>query len=233
MCAYKHMLIQSWGDVFQTSLQGLWYGFAATFPVLVLAIVIFILGWIVATTLARFITMGVDALKLDKLFHSAGVQEVLDRAGWKLHIGGVIGWIVKWFIVIAFLVASLDLLNLTQVTQFLQSILAYLPNIFIAVFVLVAGGVLANIVRKVITGGAAIARVQSAKMAGSIAYYAIWILAIVTALDKLGIFGYFGQILFTGIVIMLALACGLALGLGGKEAAGRWINRLSDDMSDR
>lgn len=227
------MLIQSWGDVFQTSLQGLWYGFAATFPVLVLAIVIFILGWIVATTLGRFVTMGVDALKLDKLFHSAGVQDVLDRAGWKLHIGGVIGWIVKWFIVLAFLVASLDLLSLTQVTIFLQSILAYLPNIFIAVFVLVAGGVLANIVRKVITGGAAIARVQSAKMVGSIAYYAIWILAIVTALDKLGIFGYFSQILFTGIIIMLAIAFGLAFGLGGKDAAARWINRLSDDLSSK
>jgi hypothetical protein len=227
------MLIQSWGDVFQTSLQGLWYGFAATFPVIVLAVVVFILGWIVATTLARFVTIGIDALKVDKLFHSAGVQEILDRAGWKLHIGGVVGWIVKWFIVLAFLIASLDLLNLTQVTEFLQNILSYLPNIFIAVFVLVAGGILANIVRKIITGGAAIARVSSAKMVGSIAHYAIWILAIVTALDKLGIFGYFSEILFTGIVIMLALALGLAFGLGGKEAAGRWINRISDDLSSK
>lgn len=227
------MLIQSWGDVFQTSLQGLWYGFAGTFPVIVLAVVVFILGWIVATTLARFVTMGVDALKVDTLFHSAGAQEVLDRAGWKLHVGGVVGWIVKWFIALAFLIASLEILGLNQVTAFLRDIISYLPNIFIAVFVLVAGGVLATIVRKIITGGAAIARVHSAKMVGSIAYYAIWVLAIVTALDKLGIFGYFGEILFTGIVIMLALSLGLAFGLGGKDAAARWINRLSDDLSSK
>jgi hypothetical protein len=227
------MLIQSWGDVFQTSLQGLWYGFVATFPVIVLAVVIFILGWIVATTLGHFITIGVDKLKLDKLFHSAGVQQILDRAGWKLHIGGILGWLVKWFIVIAFLIASLETLQLTQVTLFLQDILKYLPNIVIAVFILVAGGIFANVARKITIGSAAIAGLSSAKIASSIAYYAIWVVAIVTALDKLGIFGYFGQVLFTGIVIMLALAFGLAFGLGGKDAAARWINRLSDDFSSK
>ena len=70
-------------------------------------------------------------------------------------------------------------------------------------------------------------------MIGSIAYYAIWILTLVTALDKLGIFGYFGQILFTGLVVMIALAFGLAFGLGGKEVAGRWLTRVSDELSSR
>ncbi len=227
------MLIQSWSQVFLLSLQGLWYGFIELFPRILLAIVIFIIGWIVAATLGKLVMMGIDALKLDRAFRNTGVDEALARAGWKIHIGGVIGWLVKWFIIIVFLVASLNILHLDQVTVFLQQVLAYIPQVIIAALVLVAGTVLADFVRKLITGSAAVANVRSAKMLGSIAYYAIWILAVVTALDKLGIFGYFGQILFTGLVVMISLAFGLAFGLGGKDVAGRWLARLSDDMSSR
>ncbi len=227
------MLIQSWSQVFLLSLQGLWYGFIETFPRILLAIVIFIIGWIVATTLGKLVMMGIDALKLDRAFKNTGVDEALARAGWKLHIGAIIGWLVKWFLVVVFLVASLNILGLDQVTVFLQQVLVYIPQVIIAALVLVAGTVLADFVKKLISGSAAIANVRSAKMLGSIAYYAIWILALVTALDKLGIFGYFGQILFTGLVVMIALALGLAFGLGGKDVAGRWLTRLSDDMSSR
>lgn len=224
------MLIQTWSEVFRVSLQGLWYGFVQTFPKILLAVIIFILGWIVASTLSKIITSALDALKLDKLFRSAGAEEALARAGWHLHIGKFFGELVKWFVVIVFLVASLNILNLDQVTMFLQQVLAYIPNIIIAALVLVAGTLLADFVRKLVSGGASMAHVRSAKMLGSISYYAIWILAVVTALDKLGIFGYFGQIIFTGLVVMLALAFGLSFGLGGKEAAGRWINKISEDL---
>ena len=225
------MLIQSWSQVFALSLQGLWYGFVATVPKILLAIIVFIIGWIIASTLAKLVMAGVDALKLDKLFASAGANEALSRAGWRLHIGGVIGWLVKWLIVIAFFMASVNILGLDQVSMFLGEVLAYIPQIIIAVLVLVAGTVIADFARKIIGGSAAIANVRSARLIGSIAYYAIWILAIVTALDKLGIFGYFGQILFTGLVFMLALALGLAFGLGGKDAAARWVGKISEDLS--
>lgn len=198
-----------------------------------MAIIIFIIGWIVATTLGKLVMMAIDSLKLDKSFRSSGVDEALGRAGIKLHIGKFFGELVKWFIVIVFLVASLNLLNLDQVTMFLQQVLAYIPQVIIAALVLVAGTILADFVRKLVSGSAAVANVRSAKMLGTVAYYAIWILAVVTALDKLGIFGYFGQILFTGLVVMIALAFGLAFGLGGKDVAGRWLNRVSEDLSSR
>lgn len=227
------MLIQTWSQVFLLSLQSLWFGFIEIFPRILLAIIIFIIGWIVATTIGKLVMAGVDALKLDRLFKNAGAEEVLGRAGWKLHIGAFIGWLVKWFIVLAFLKASLDLVGLTGVSGFLSAIWFYLPQVFIAVMVLVAGAILADFVRKLVSGSAAIANVRSARMLGTIAYYAIWILALVTALDKLGIFGYFGQVLFTGLVVMFALAGGLAFGLGGKDVAARWLNRVSDELSSK
>jgi len=225
------MLIQSWSEVFLLSLQGLWYGFVQTFPKILLAIIIFIIGWIIASTLGKIVTAAVDALKLDRLFSGAGADEALARAGWKLHIGAVIGWLVKWLIVLGFFIASMNILGLDQVSVFLREIVMYIPNVIIAVLILVAGTILADFVRKLVSGSAAIANIRSARMIGSVAYYAIWILAIVTALDKLGIFGYFGQILFTGLVFTIALALGLSFGLGGKDAAGRWVNRFSEDIS--
>lgn len=225
------MLIQTWSQVFLLSLQGLWYGFVQTFPKILLAIIIFIIGWIIASTLGKLVMSAIDALKLDKLFSSAGADEALARAGWKLHIGAIVGWLVKWLIVLGFFIASMNILGLDQVSMFLREVVMYIPNVIIAVLILVAGTILADFVRKIVSGSAAVANIRSARMIGSIAYYAIWILAIVTALDKLGIFGYFGQILFTGLVFMIALALGLAFGLGGKDAAGRWVNRLSEDLS--
>jgi hypothetical protein len=117
------------------------------------------------------------------------------------------------------------------VTLFLQEVLAYIPQVIIAALILVAGTILADFARKFISASAAVANIRSSRMLGTIAYYAIWILSVVTALDKLGIFGYFGQILFTGLVVMFALAFGLAFGLGGKDAAGRFVNRISEDLS--
>lgn len=227
------MFIQSWSQVFLLSLQGVWYGFVQTFPKVLGAIIIFIIGWIVATTLARLVTMAIDSLKLDKLFKGSGTDEALARAGWKLHIGGFIGWLVKWLLILAFFMWSINILGLDQVSMFLQQVLAYIPQIIIAVLILVAGTIFADLARKVISGSAAVANVRSAKMIGAVAYYAIWVLSVVMALDKLGVFGVFGQIFFTGLVVMFALAFGLAFGLGGKEAAGRWVNKVADDLSNK
>ena len=227
------MLIQTWSQVFLLSLEGLWYGFIAIFPKILLALVIFIIGWIIASTLASLVMAGIDALKLDRLFKNAGTEAALARAGVHLHIGKVFGELVKWFIIVVFLVASLNVLGLDQVTVFLQQVLAYIPQVIIAALILVAGTIVADFARKFVTGSAAVANIRSSRLLGTISYYAIWILAVVTALDKLGIFGYFGQILFTGLVVMFALAFGLAFGLGGKDAAARFVNRISDDLSSK
>lgn len=227
------MLIQTWSEVFLLSLQGLWYGFISVVPVILLAIIIFIIGWIVASTLGALVTRGVDFLKLDSLLKSTGADQALSRAGWRLHIGGVIGWLVKWLILLGFFTASINLLGLNQVNVFLYQIVAYIPQVIIAILILVAGTILADFVRKLIRGSAAIARVRSARALGTLAYYSILVLTIITALDKLGIFGYFGQILFTGIVFAFSLSLAIAFGLGSKDVAGRFVNRLAEDFSSR
>jgi small-conductance mechanosensitive channel len=203
------MLIQTWGEVFTASLQGLWIGFIQFVPMLLLAIIIFIVGWVVASVVGKAFSQVIGALKLDKLLSSAGADHMFERAGIKLDVGGFIGWLVKWFIILAFLVASLNLIGLNVINEFIRDvILAYIPQV----------------------SSARAAHVPSAGMLGTIAYYAIWIFGFIIALSHLGIAEGYMQSLFIAIVAMLALAGGLAFGLGGRDAAARAIDHFRSDL---
>ena len=228
------MLLQNWGDIFSQSLIGLWYGFITFLPGLLGAIILFIVGWIVGSVIGKAITQLVAVLKVDKLFESAGAHSFMNRAGFKLNVSGFIGAVVKWFIVIVFLMAALQIIGLTQVNDFLSSaVLYYLPKVIIASFVLVIATILGDGMKKVVTAAAQAGNISSANMLGSITLYAIWIFAFIIALAELGIATAFMQVLFTGFVAALAIGLGLAFGLGGKEAASHVIEKISHDMSSK
>ena len=228
------MFIQSWGGAFNESLMNLWYGFISFVPSLLGAIILFIIGWVVGGVIGKAVAQVITALKVDKLFESAGANDLMNRAGVKLNVGGFIGGVFKWFIVVVFLMASLEIMGLTQVNDFLrEAVLYYLPKVVIAALVLIIATVISDSMKKLVESGARAANVRSAIMLGSVARYAIWIFAFIIALSELGIATAFMQILFTGLIAALAIAGGLAFGLGGKDAAGRAVDRFSNDMSTK
>lgn len=225
------MLLQNWGDVFSQSLMSLWYGFVNFVPGLLGAIILFIIGWAVGSIVGKAITQLVAILKVDKLFESAGAKDFMNRAGLRLNVSGFIGGVVKWFIIVVFLMAALQIIGLTQVNDFLrEAVLYYLPKVIIASLVLIIATVLADAMKKLVRASAQAANIRSANMLGSITLYAIWIFAGIIALSELGIATAFMQIMFTGFIAALAIALGLAFGLGGKDAANRAIDKISDDM---
>ena len=225
------MFIQTWGEVFSQSLLGLWYGFISFVPSLLGAIILFVVGWLVGSVLGKAIAELAAVLKVDKLFDSAGANEFMNRAGIKIKVSGFIGGLVKWFIIVVFLMASLQIIGLTQVNDFLrEAVLYYLPKVVIASLVLVIATILADAMKKIVRASAQAANVRSANMLGSITLYAIWIFAFIIALSELGIATAFMQILFTGFIAALAIALGLAFGLGGRDAASRTIEKISNDM---
>ena len=226
--------IQSLGLVFSDSLLNLWYGFINFVPSLLLAIVLFIIGWVVSSVVGKAIAQVISAIKIDKLFESAGAETLMNRMGMKLNIGKFFGVIVKWFILIVFLMAALQIVGLTQVNDFLRTaVLFYLPKVIISAIVLILATIIADAMQKLVVASAKAANINSANMLGSITRYAIWIFAFIIALSELGIATYFMQVLFMGIVVMLAIAGGLAFGLGGKEAASRAIDIISKDISSK
>ena len=221
------MFLTTWADVLAASFQNLFYGLVAFLPNLLVAVII---GWLVGAGLGRLVAQVINSLRVDQALKHAGVERVLDRAGFSLNSGAFVGMLVKWFFIIVFLVAALDVLGLTEVTIFLRGVvLSYIPQVIVAVLILLAAAVIAEAVERVVTGAARAANLQAANLLGTLARWAIWIFAILAALDRLGI-SPLVQTLFTGVVVALSLAFGLAFGLGGQAAAAKYLDRVRSEI---
>lgn len=228
------MLIATWGDVLSASFKNIWLGIADFIPTFLAAVVIAIVGWIVGAIFYKLIVQLVKLARIDSALKSAGVEKFVERAGLKLDAGAFLGALVKWFFIIVFLVAALDVLGLSQVTSFLKDVvLGYLPQVIVAVLIVLVAAVVAEAMQKVVVGTAKATNMKSANFAGTVTKWAIWIFAILTAIMQLGIAVTFINTLFTGVIIAVSLALGLAFGLGGQEAAAKYIEKLKGDISDR
>ena len=228
------MLLETWTEVLTRSLQDLWLGIVDFAPSLIVALVIFVIGWIVGSVLGRVIAQVVRSLKVDNALRSAGLEEVLSRGGFSLDSGAFLGALVKWFVIVVFLVASLDVLGLNQVNVFLQEVvLLYLPQVIVAVLILLVAAVIAEVMQSVVAGAAKAADMSSAHFLGSVTKWAIWVFAVLAALNQLGVATAFVQTLFTGVVVALSLAFGLSFGLGGQDAAARYLDRLRGEIGNK
>ncbi|MDO8589797.1 MAG: hypothetical protein Q7R69_00800 [bacterium] len=228
------MLLNTWGEVLTLSFQNLWVGVVNFVPNLVIAIVILILGWLVGALIGRAIWQVFKSLKVDDALRQAGFDSFVRRGGIDLDSGAFVGGLVKWFVIVMFLVAALDVLGLSQVNFFLQDVvLGYLPRVLAAALVLLVAGVIGDVTGRVVVTAARTAGIDSAHFVGAVAKWAIWIFAILVALSQLGIAAAFSQTLFTGIVIAVSLALGLSFGLGGQEAASRFLEKLRGEMSGK
>lgn len=225
------MIVQSWVTVLQQSFTNLLQGTIAFLPNLILAVVVFLIGWFIGSLLGSVVAQAIRAIKVDQALKSAGVEALVHRAGYQLDSGAFLGALVKWFVVIVFLMFSLTVLNLTAVTLFLnQIVLSFLPAVIVAVLILLVGAVIAEVAQNVVIGTARAAGIRAAGFAGTVTRWAIWVFAIIVALSQLGIAAQYFQTLFMGIVVALALAFGLSFGLGGQEAASRFIEKTRQQI---
>src|SRR3989338_2811158 len=227
-------MIQNWSMVLQGSFQDIWMGFAKFVPNLIVAVIIFFVGWFVGNLLGKVVAQIIHSIKVDHALRTAQVDTFLKRAGFNLDSGAFIGGLVEWFVLVVFLVASFEVLGLSQVNTFLQQVvLFYLPQVIVAALIILVAAVIAEAMQKVVTGTAAASGIKSANFAGTVTRWAIWIFGILTALFQLGVASAFIQTLFTGVVVALAIALGLAFGLGWQDAAARAIEKVRQEIADR
>lgn len=222
------MYAQSWADIVAGSLQGLWVGVLNFIPNLLGAMIVFVLGLVVAAGLGALVEKIFEAAKLDSLLAKLGVEMYFERAGIRLNGARFLGQLVNWFLVIAFLLAATDILGLFALSAFLKDVLFYIPNVVAAVLIMLAAVVLANFLRKVVMGSVMSARLHGAHFLGTLTWWSVVVFAIFAALSQLNIAVSVIQSLVTGLIAMLALAGGLAFGLGGRDYAAHLINKLRD-----
>lgn len=226
------MAIQTWTEVVTASLQALWIGFISFLPVFLGAIIVFIIGWIIAVLLGKLTAQIVRSLRIDQILEKMGFRKSLEKANLKLDSGNFFGELVRWFFIIVFLMASTDILGLSEVTVFLKTVLLYIPQLLVAVIILLIAVLVSNFLQKLVKASVEAAGLKSANFLGIVTKWSILVFAFLAALLQLGIVPSLIQTLFTGFIAALTLGIGLSFGLGGKDIAAEFLNDMKKSVRD-
>lgn len=225
------MVIQSWVDVLVASLQDLWLSVVGFLPALLGALIVFLIGLIVAFGLEKLVERIIYYLRIDALLKKVGVETYFHRAKIDLNVGHFLGKIVYWFMVLAFLLAASDILGFSSLSQFLRDVLSYIPHVVIASLILLATFVVANFLRGLVRASTLSAELHAGKTLGAIAWWGVTIFGVLVALQELNVAAPVINTLITGFIAMLALAGGLAFGLGGRDHADQFIGKIREEIT--
>src|SRR5215210_5639096 len=216
--------VTSWGEALLTSLAAALAMFLGAIPRVIGFAVILIVGWIIAGLIAKAVASLLRAVKFNDLAQRSGFAGFVQQAGLRTDAAGALAAIAKWFVRLIVLVVAFDALGLPAVSQVLQQLLLWIPNLIVALVVLVIAGLAANALSSIVRGATAQAGLGNPELLANIARVAVWAFAIVIAVNQVGIATTLVNTLFMGTVGALALALGLAFGLGGRETAAQIVS---------
>ena len=195
-------------------------------PSIILAIIIFACGFEFLHRVGRAVEHLVSVLRVDRALHRAGFDALSEKAGIHISVSRFFGGVVKWGVIVAFTLASADILGLSQITQLLRDILVYIPQVIIAAVILVIAMLLGDFVSRMVSHSVKATGVQG-DFAAQMAKWAIIIVGgVFPALTQLRIAQGLVEVLFTGVVFAISLALGLSFGLGGRDAAAKAIEKM-------
>lgn len=200
-------------------------------PAILGALLILLLGGIIAKLLEQVIVRGLKLIALDRLSEEIQLAAVLTRGGIKRKLSELIGAIVYWIVMLAFVMTALNALNLTVAAELFQQIVGFLPNVIAAVFILIVGIFAAAFMSATVRTAASNSGILQAHLLGQVVQAIVVIFSIVAALQQLQI-QFVGEV-FLIILSGLSLGCALAFGLGCKDLAGKWVAGVVDQIQGR
>lgn len=225
------MQVYSFAQIVQLTILDLWGRIVSILPDLIGALIIVIFGFIVAPLVGGLVKKFIDLLKIDLLSEKLGINDLFQGYSDKFSISLLIGRLVKWFFILAFTMAAAEVLGWTRITIFLNEIIFYIPQVLVAIVILVlaliAGKFFQTVVVRSIMGSNT--PVDKPEVLGSITKWAFIIFGILAALIQLGIATSLIQILFTGIVFALALA----FGLGGRKKVEEMLDKIDSPVKTK
>jgi Conserved TM helix len=196
-------------------------------PDVLASMVVLLIGVVVASVLKAVVVRLLRAIKLKGLTDRLGLDRVFTG---KFDIAGFVGDLVKWFFIIVFLLQALTIAHLEDVNNVISRLLGYVPNVIVAAVLVLVGFVVADLTSRLVLSGAVAIGANTSKFLASIARYSILSIVAFTTLAQLGVNTLFLDRLFTAIVAMLALAGGLAFGIGGQDSAKEFIKSASSSL---
>lgn len=224
------MIITDWTDIVRDSWLNIWDRFINFLPNIIGATIILVVGWLVGILVAIVIDRLFRIIGLQTLFEKAKVEDVLKKASAEKDATALLASVAKWIIYLVAFIAAANTLSLPDVAGFLDRVLAYVPMAVAAGAILLIGVVLANFLSTVIRGSVQVSALGSADTIAAIVRYSIIVFAFLAALAQLGIAETMINTLFIGVVALIAIAGGLAFGLGGQTHAKEWLDHLKKQL---
>jgi hypothetical protein len=215
--------ITDWGTAMMTSLASAMALFFSAIPKILGFAVIVIVGWVLASLVERGVAAILRAVRFNDLAARSGLADFINKMGTGTDSAGMIGLVVKWFIRLIALVVAFDALGLPAVSDVLRQLLLWLPNVVVALVVLVIGGLAARALSNLVRGAAAEGGLGNPNFLAKLASVMVWAFAIVVAVNQIGIATALVNTLFMAFVGALALGAGLSFGLGGKDTAAEIV----------
>lgn len=197
--------------------------FFEAIPRLLAFVLILVVGWLIASLLAGVVAALLRAIRFNELATRAGLTGFVQKMGLRTDAAGLLANIAKWFVRLIVLVVAFDALGLPAISQVLQQFLLWIPNLVVALVILVVAGLAGNALANLVRGATATANLGNPETFATITKVAVWIFAIVVAANQVGVASTLVNTLFMGFVGALALALGLSFGLGGRDTAGRMV----------
>ncbi len=224
------MAVQDWAAVIAGSLQDLWVGALAALANIVGALIVLIIGLIVAHYIGLLVERVISLIKLDRALSGLGLEHYFHKAGLSINSAMFFRKLAYWFLLVVFFLAASDILGFLALSDFLQQVLLYVPNVVVAVLIMLAAVVIANFLRRLVRVSVKGAELFGASFVGSLTWWAVVIFGFFAALTQLGIAVGLINSIVTGFVAMLALAGGIAFGIGGKDYAAYLISKLRENV---
>jgi hypothetical protein len=219
--------VSNWIDAVMLSITAALVNLLSFLPALIGAIVILVVGWLLAGVAGRLVTRLLERIGFEQAAQRAGISDFVARAGIQdSRASRIAGELVKWFVRLIFLEAAAEAIHLQAVIQIINSIALFIPNLVVALLVLMIGALIARFVGDMVRGSTAKMGFASPNLMALLARYGIMAFAVLVAVSQIGVAAVLVNILFMGLVGALALALGLAFGLGGRDVAGQMWLRL-------
>ena len=215
--------MEYWNSLIVTPISEMLTKLIGYLPTLFGALIILTVGWVIAKALRRVVNQALKAIHFDKLAEKAGISEILSKGGLKTSAIEVMSGLVYWLAIIMVLVIVVNALGLQQASNVLESLFAYIPNVIAALFVLIVGMFLANLVSGIVHTAAGNASLPKPGLFAAVSKWAIIIFAGTISLRELGIATLLVTTTFNIILGGVCLTLALAFGLGGRDAATRYI----------
>jgi hypothetical protein len=221
--------VRDWSDAIFTSITQALALFLAAIPKVIGFVIIVAIGWILASLIARGVAAILRTIRFNDMAQRSGFAGFVQNTGMETDSAGFVADLAKWFIRLISLVVAFDALGLPAVSDVLRQLLLWLPNLAVAIAVLIIGGLAANAFAGLVRGATAKADLGNPDLLANIARVMVWAFAIVVAVNQVGIARELVNTLFMATVGAVALALGLAFGIGGRETAAEilrdWYQR--------